>query len=293
MGETARTKSVVGTFASGSTHGVGDGFHVRNMFPSNALGERLSPFLLLDLAGPTRYSPTATPRGVGEHPHRGFETVTLVYQGRLAHRDSAGNSGVVGPGDVQWMTAASGVVHEEKHEEEFARQGGTLQMAQLWVNLPAKHKLSRPRYQDLAAAEIPSVEVSGGHVRVVAGEFRGTRGPAETFTALNVWDVRLAAGGEVEVELPPGHNAGVVVFTGRARVNETHEIADAEMAWLDVEGERVRVQATDDSEILLLSGEPLGEPVVAQGPFVMNTGQEIYQAVKDFQSGKMGRLDAG
>jgi redox-sensitive bicupin YhaK (pirin superfamily) len=290
--KTSSAKKLVGTFSNGSTHMVGDGFHVRNLFPSNALGERISPFLLLDYAGPTTYGPREEPRGVGEHPHRGFETVTIVYQGSVAHRDSAGNSGVIGPGDVQWMTAASGVVHEEFHERQFTKQGGTLQMVQLWVNLPARQKMSPPKYQGIVAADIAEVALEGaaGKVRVIAGEFRDARGPAKTFTPINVWDVRLAANAKLELDLPSGHNVAVVVLEGKATVNGSKSIEDAQMALLDPEGEHVSIAANSDSKLLLLSGEPLGEPVVSHGPFVMNTGEEIYQAIKDFQSGRMGRL---
>jgi len=287
-----RSKSVLGTFQPGSVHNVGDGFHVRNLFPSNALGEGISPFLLLDYAGPTYYPPSTRRRGVGEHPHRGFETVTIVYQGRVAHRDSAGNSGVIGPGDVQWMTAASGVVHEEFHEQSFSEQGGTLQMVQLWVNLPARHKLSPPKYQGITAAQIPEVPLAdqAGRVRVIAGEFRGVRGPASSFSPLNVWDLRLGRGAALDIEVPDGHSAAVVVLEGSAQVNDSAELGDASLALLDASGERISVRAGADSKLLLLSGKPLGEPVVSHGPFVMNTGEEIYAAIKDFQSGRMGHL---
>jgi len=290
--KTHTAKKLLGTFAPGSTHMVGDGFHVRNLFPSNALGERISPFLLLDYAGPTSYGPREDPRGVGEHPHRGFETVTIVYQGGVAHRDSAGNSGVIGPGDVQWMTAASGVVHEEFHEKEFSKRGGTLQMVQLWVNLPARDKMSAPKYQEILAAQIPEVELGAvaGKVRVIAGEFRGARGPAKTFTPINVWDVRLAAAGALEFDVQDGHNAAVIVLEGSAKINGSPALGDARLALLDASAEQVSIVATADSKLLFLSGEPLGEPVVSHGPFVMNTGEEIYQAIKDFQEGRMGRL---
>ena len=290
--KTTTAKRLIATLASRSTHMVGDGFHVRNLFPSNDLGEQISPFLLLDYAGPSHYSPRETPRGVGEHPHRGFETVTVVYQGRVAHRDSAGNSGVIGPGDVQWMTAASGVVHEEFHEREFSRQGGTLQMVQLWVNLPANQKMSAPKYQGITAAQIPEVKLDerGGKVRVIAGQFRDVRGPASTFTPINLWDLRLAANSELEFNLPPGHNAAVVVLEGKAAINGGERLEDARLALLDSKGERVSIAAQADSKLLVLSGTPLGEPVVSHGPFVMNTGEEIYQAIKDYQSGRMGRL---
>lgn len=287
-----RAKRVLDTLQPGSIHMVGDGFHVRNLFPSNDLGEHVSPFVLLDYAGPTYYPPTDARRGVGEHPHRGFETVTIIYQGRVAHRDSAGHSGVIGPGDVQWMTAAAGVVHEELHDREFAKKGGTLQMVQLWVNLPARHKLSPPKYQGIVGDQIPIVDAADGavNVRVIAGEFRGARGPASTFTPINVWDVHLAAASELEFDLPAGHMAAVVVLDGAATVNGSRSLGDAEMALLDLEGERVSLRASSDTKLLLLSGEPLGEPVVAHGPFVMNTGEEIYQAIQDYRAGRMGHL---
>lgn len=287
-------KRLVDTFRPASTHMVGDGFHVRNLFPSNALGEGISPFLLLDYAGPTNYAPRDPeregPRGVGEHPHRGFETVTVVYQGRVAHRDSAGNSGTIGPGDVQWMTAASGVVHEEFHDPVFTRAGGVLQMVQLWVNLPAKDKMSKPKYQGILASQIPEVQLAAGVVRVIAGEHAGKRGPASTFTPINLWDVRLAQGGVLVADLPDGHIAAVFVLEGAATVNGSKSVGDAELALLERDGARVEIRASADTKLLLLSGVPLGEPVVQHGPFVMNSGAEIYQAIKDFQTGRMGRL---
>jgi len=289
-------KTVVDTFRPASTHMVGDGFHVRNLFPSNPLGERISPFLMLDYAGPTQYAPRDPsrddPRGVGEHPHRGFETVTVVYQGRVAHRDSAGNSGVIGPGDVQWMTAASGVVHEEFHEAEFTKQGGVLQMVQLWVNLPARSKMSKPKYQGIVASEIPTVSLAngGGVVRVIAGEHAGARGPASTFTPIHLWDVRLAKNGALDAAVPSGHNAAVFVLEGSVSVNGSPAIEDAGLALLDRAGDRVEIRASAESKLLVMSGVPLGEPVVQHGPFVMNTGAEIYQAIQDFQTGRMGQL---
>jgi redox-sensitive bicupin YhaK (pirin superfamily) len=298
--KTATKKRVLGLFRPGSVHMVGDGFQVRNLFPSNDLGERISPFLLLDYAGPTSFSPTDTPRGVGEHPHRGFETVTIVYQGELEHRDSAGNSGRLGPGDVQWMTAASGIVHEEKHERQFAARGGTMQMVQLWVNLPKRSKMSPPRYQEIAASRIPRVDLPGdaGTIRVIAGESHGVRGPAETFTPLNVWDVSLSGSKFTSVsgadparfEVPEGHIAAAVVLEGEASVAGSPALGDAQMALLSLDGTEVSIGATQPTKLLFLSGVPLGEPVVSSGPFVMNTGQEIYQAIKDYQSGRMGHL---
>jgi redox-sensitive bicupin YhaK (pirin superfamily) len=303
---TMQSKTVLGLYRPASTHMVGDGFHVRNLFPSNDLGERISPFLLLDYMGPTTYGPTDTPRGVGEHPHRGFETVTIVYQGELEHRDSAGNSGKLSPGDVQWMTAASGIVHEEKHERNFAARGGTLQGVQLWVNLPKRSKMSPPRYQEIAASRIPTVELphGAGSVRVIAGEFQGIRGPAQTVTPLDVWDVRLSGtnpgssatastptgSGISRFEIREGHIAAAVVLEGEASVEGSHALGDAEMALLSLDGTTVTIVASKPTKMLFLSGVPLGEPVVSSGPFVMNTGPEIYQAIQDYQSGRMGHL---
>ena len=284
-------KPLLGTYSPGSIHMVGDGFHVRNLFPSNDLGEHLSPFLLLDYAGPSTYGPTDQPRGVGEHPHRGFETVTICYQGRIAHRDSAGNAGVIGPGDVQWMTAGSGVVHEEMHDKEFAAQGGTLEMVQLWVNLPKADKMTRPKYQDITADRIPVVQRGDTTVRVIAGELDGHQGPASTFSPLNVWDVAMPAGSRLTLDLPAGQNAGFVVLDGAATVNGSGTVEDAQMAWLDPTGESVHIEAQSKTKAVFLSGQPLGDPVARHGPFVMNTQQEIVQAIRDFQSGAMGRLD--
>jgi redox-sensitive bicupin YhaK (pirin superfamily) len=287
-------KRVIGTYRSAAPHWVGDGFHVRNLFPSNDLGERISPFLLLDYAGPTEFPPTDEPRGVSEHPHRGFETVTIVYQGELDHRDSTGARGTIGPGDVQWMTAASGVVHEEKHREEFARRGGTLQMVQLWVNLPRADKVAPPGYQTLLAREIPVVELpdDAGRLRVIAGEYGGVKGPARTFTPIQVYDLRLNAGHEVTLSLPDGHNTAVVVLEGRARVNESPQlVSEAGLALFDTVGDGITVHAEADSLLLVLAGEPIREPVASYGPFVMNTQDELRQAVADYRSGKMGSLD--
>lgn len=271
-------------------HWVGDGFPVRSLF-SYAGGNRFDPFLLLDYAGPHTFAPSEGPRGVGEHPHRGFETVTIVYQGEVEHRDSSGSHGTVGPGDVQWMTAASGVLHEEFHSERFARDGDTLEMVQLWVNLPAKDKMSPPRYQGLLDAEIPRVPLAGdaGTVRVIAGEFRGTAGAAKTVTPMNVWDVQLAQSGVAHLEIPVGHTVLVIVQAGEVRANG-ERLATVELAELSREESEVRLEATIPSRILVLTGEPLGEPVVGQGPFVMNTREEIHEAIRDYQAGRLGRL---
>ncbi len=285
-------KLVKNIYGSGSTHWVGDGFPVRNMFPSNGLESEVSPFLMLDYAGPKYFEPTDKPRGVGEHPHRGFETVTIAYQGSVEHRDSGGNAGTIGPGDVQWMTAASGIVHEEKHEREFAKKGGTFEMIQLWVNLPKKYKMSAPKYQTLTTGQIPSVPVDGGgSVRVIAGEWNGANGPAETFTPVNLFDVRLAKGAKLELALPEGFNTALFLLKGNVRVNGTHDLeGEARIAVLDTKGEGASLEASEDTTLLVLSGEPIREPVASYGPFVMNTRQELMQAVEDYQAGRMGHL---
>ena len=288
----ARTKEILGVFGPGSTHWVGDGFPVRNLFPSNGVSDEVNPFLMLDYAGPKQFKPSEQPRGVDEHPHRGFETVTIAYQGSVEHRDSAGHSGTIQPGDVQWMTAASGVVHEEKHEREFARQGGTFEMIQLWVNLPRAYKMSQPRYQAITSAQIPVAELGGGYARVIAGELNGVRGPARTFTPVNVFDVRLKAGTETELKLPEGHNSALVLLKGDFAINSSREITgEAQLVVLSAAGERVLVEAKQDAVILALSGQPIDEPVASYGPFVMNTQQELRQAVEDYRTGKMGHLN--
>lgn len=271
-------------------HWVGDGFPVRSLF-SYADGNLFDPFLLLDYGGPYEFSPTEKKRGVGEHPHRGFETVTIVYQGELEHRDSSGSHGAIGAGDVQWMTAASGLVHEEFHSARFSRDGGTLEMVQLWVNLPAKAKASPPRYQSLLNAEIPHSELpnESGMVRVIAGEFQGTSGAAQTFTPINVWDVQLAGLKAWDCDLPEGHTAVIVVQFGDIRINES-QVKATELAVMDRSETAVRIESETNARLLVLTGEPLGEPVVGQGPFVMNTREEISQAIQDFRQGGMGRL---
>ncbi|MDE1178554.1 MAG: pirin family protein [Edaphobacter sp.] len=294
---TTTQKQVLGTYGAGSSHWVGDGFPVRNLFPSNGLQLEVSPFLMLDYAGPQYFAPSQHRRGVGEHPHRGFETVTLAYQGSVGHRDSAGNSGVIAPGDVQWMTAASGVLHEELHEAEFSKTGGTFEMIQLWVNLPAKDKMSKPGYQGITKEQIPVVQLAGGgHLRVIAGEAKGegfvaTKGPATTFTPINLWDVVLKAGETGELTVPEGHNTAVVLRKGDVTVNGTAKLSgEARIAALSQQGESITLTAAADSELLLLSGEPIDEPVASYGPFVMNTREEISQAVADLKSGKFGKL---
>ena len=285
-------KKVLGTYGAGSNHWVGDGFPVRNLFPSNGLESEVSPFLMLDYAGPSRFEPAKKPRGVGEHPHRGFETVTIAYQGSVGHRDSAGNSGVIYPGDVQWMTAASGVVHEELHEAEFTKKGGIFEMVQLWVNLPKAKKMSKPGYQAITKEQIPVIELEGGgHARVIAGELLGKRGPATTFTPVNLFDVILKAGERFELPLPEGHNAAVVLRKGEVLLNDTDWLrGEAQIAPLSETGDAVTLEAKTETQLLILSGEPIHEPVASYGPFVMNTREELGQAVEDYRAGRMGRL---
>ncbi|QDT33863.1 pirin family protein [Thalassoglobus polymorphus] len=271
-------------------HWVGDGFPVRSLF-SYGGGNEFDPFLLLDYAGPHEFKPGDAKRGVGEHPHKGFETVTVLYQGELEHRDSSGGHGTLGPGDVQWMTAGNGIVHEEFHSEKFTRQGGLLEMVQLWVNLPAKDKGSPAKYQDLLADQFPSLSLpnNAGTARVIAGELFDTLGPASTFTPINVWDVQLNAEGSTELTIPSGHTSLLIVQSGSVTVN--NEFAKAvELVLFDREGTSVEIAADSESRILVLTGEPLGEPVVGQGPFVMNTREEIHEAIRDYKAGKMGRL---
>lgn len=273
-------------------HWVGDGFPVKSIFSYNnqVLMKELSPFLLLDHAGPANFSPTTSRRGVGEHPHRGFETVTIVYEGELEHKDSAGNGGKIGQGDVQWMTAAAGILHEEYHSKDFAKQGGTLHMAQLWVNLPAKNKLAKPSYQTVLDSSIPSVELANnsGKLRVIAGEFNGQKGPSKTFTPINVWDIRLSAHGSVALDIPEKHNAALVIIKGEVKVNGTDVVTESKLVIFDHAAGPITLEGVTDSIILLLSGQPIDEPVVAYGPFVMNTQAEIKQAISDYQQGLFG-----
>lgn len=284
-------KKVLGVYGAAGSHWVGDGFPVRTVFPSNRVTD-LSPFLMLDYAGPAHFKPSNRPRGVEEHPHRGFETVTISYQGSVDHRDSAGNSGTINPGDVQWMTAASGVVHEEMHGRDFTAKGGDFEMVQLWVNLPAAAKMSKPGYQGIVSAQIPRVELgSGAFARVIAGELNGTKGPAKTFTPVNVFDVRLQAGARAELSLPTGQNAALVLLRGDVVVNESSALkGEAQIAPLSPTGETVVLEAKTESLLLILSGEPLNEPVASYGPFVMNTEAELRQAFEDYRAGRMGHV---
>lgn len=274
-------------------HWVGDGFRVHGYFSRipDAV-RRLSPFLMLDYHPAYDYAPSERPRGVGVHPHRGFETVTVAFQGSVAHHDSAGGGGVIGPGDAQWMTAASGVLHKEYHEEEFSRRGGTFQMAQLWVNLPRVHKMSAPRYQGITADTWGEVKLAAGAgtVRVLAGAYDGVLGPAKTFTPVGIFDVTLRAGGRAPFTFPRTHNVAMLVMRGAvALAGKRATLHD--FVLLDHAGEHVTVEATEDAQLLVLSGEPIDEPVVQYGPFVMNTPNEIREAILDLEAGKFGHLE--
>ncbi|MDA8486878.1 pirin family protein [Pseudomonas resinovorans] len=285
-------KKILGVYTSPRPHWVGDGFPVRTLFSYDSMGKHVSPFLLLDFAGPHDFPATSQRRGVGQHPHRGFETVTIVYQGELAHRDSTGAGGLIGPGDVQWMTAASGILHEEFHSESFARSGGTLEMVQLWVNLPARDKMSAPRYQTILEQSIPTISLAGGAgtLRVIAGEFEGCRGPAQTFTPIDVWDLRLKREKPVQLPLVEGRTSALVVLRGTVQVNGSQVVREAQTVLFDRLGDEVLLEANDEALVLVLSGEPIDEPIIGYGPFVMNSEAEIRQAVEDFQDGRFGQM---
>ena len=294
-------KKIAHILKSAAPHWVGNGFHVNNLFIYEQAAEALSPFLMLDYGAPRQFAPSTQPRGVGQHPHRGFETVTVAYQGEIEHHDSEGNRGVIGPGDVQWMTAASGIVHEEWLNAPFNARGGVLEMAQLWVNLPAKDKMAPPRYQEIVNAQIPAVTAEGGaRVRVIAGEFSDAdsgvhsraRGPAMTYSPINVWDVQMSASQSLDVTVKAGDTTLFALLKGSVRVNDADNVAAPALVILDRAGTQARLQALADASVLVLNGEPLNEPVVGYGPFVMNTQDEIMQAMQDFQGGKFVRSRA-
>ena len=287
-------KKVLSVHRGGEPHWVGDGFPVRTIFHYEGLGRELAPFLLLDHAGPADFEPTDRQRGVGWHPHRGFETVTVVYDGGVDHEDSGGNQGSIGPGDVQWMTAGSGVLHKELHGRDYARRGGRFEMLQLWVNLPAKSKMTAPNYQTLLVRNIPMVELpeDAGTVRVIAGEFRGAKGPARAFTPINLFDVRLRSGHRLQLDLHDGYTAALFILKGRAVVNGEESADQNELVVFQREGDTVSIEATADATLLILNGEPIDEPIVGYGPFVMNTREQIQQAIADMRTGRLGKVPA-
>ena len=282
-------------YRANSRHWVGDGFWVQPLFSHMGEDRGTDPFLMLDYAAPYQFAPNEarSPRGVGQHPHKGFETVTIAYQGEVAHRDSSGGGGVIREGDVQWMTAGSGVIHEEFHSEDFSRRGGMFEMVQLWVNLPAKDKNTPPRYQHLAKEAIPVVQLAdeAGYVRLIAGQHEGVQGAATTFTEMNVWDVVIDAGKEAVLTVPDNHSLSMVVLRGQAQFNGQEQASAGQLVGFATEGGAVKVAAGEEEvKILLLSGVPIAEPVVGYGPFVMNTEDEIRQAIHDFNHGRFGRI---
>lgn len=273
---------------------VGDGFRVHNFFPGEMDGNlaRLSPFFLLDYNAPVNWPPREIPRGVGVHPHRGFETVTFAYKGKIAHHDSAGNSGVIEEGDVQWMTAGSGVLHKEYHEQEYSRKGGPFQMVQLWVNLPSTFKMTNPGYQavksnDWGIYKVPNAGVRG---RVLAGSFKGIAGPAHTFTPIEIFELTLQPGAAINFDLPASYNTCLLMIQGKARINEK-QVPAHHFVLFHNDGENITVEADENTVILVISGEPIAEPIAAHGPFVMNTREEIVRAYEDFNNGLFGYLE--
>ena len=274
-------------------HMVGDGFRVHGFFPGGKIDKkRMSPFFLMDYNSKVEFSPTNEPRGVGVHPHRGFETVTIAYHGRIAHHDSAGNSGIIGEGDVQWMTAASGLLHKEYHEETFSKAGGLFQMVQLWVNLPAKYKMTSPKYQEITQAMMGKHILADdkGVIEIIAGEYKNTKGAASTFTPINVYNVKLKKGAIVEIDFPSSFNTGILVVEGSALINGETAATDHFVLFKN-EGELITIETSEDTILLVLSGEPINEPIAQYGPFLMNTWEELEQAIRDVSAGKFGVLE--
>lgn len=276
-------------------HFVGDGFRVHNFIPSYPRMDmkRMDPFIMLDYNSKYDFPPSEAPKGVGVHPHRGFETVTIAYQGKVEHHDSSGGGGIIGEGDVQWMTAAGGVLHKEYHETEWSKKGGIFQMVQLWVNLPAKDKMSKPKYQSIVNSEMAKVTLpdNAGLIEVIAGEYNGTKGSASTFSPLHIYNARLNKGGKVNLHLPSNFNTALLVIEGEITVNGTEKVETDHLALMANDGEDFSIEATEKAVVLVLSGEPLNEPIAAHGPFVMNTHQELVEAFNDFNTGKFGYLE--
>ena len=286
------TKQVEIVLAPKQPHFVGDGFRVHNFIPSGygLTMERMDPFIMLDYASRYHFPPTGKPKGVGVHPHRGFETVTIAYKGSVAHHDSAGGGGEIKEGDVQWMTAASGVLHKEYHAESFCASGGDFQMVQLWVNLPAKDKMSTPKYQAIENSNIPKIKVDGGIVEVIAGSYQEHQGAASTFTPVNMLNAKLTSGGSAAFSFPSNHNTCILVIEGEVILNDTEDVPLDHLALFKNEGETFTLKATQNCIVLILSGEPINEPIAAHGPFVMNTREQIMEAFQDYELGKFGEL---
>ncbi|MEF3307763.1 pirin family protein [Paenibacillus sp. GYB004] len=288
-------RTIEGIFRGAPFHMVGDGFRVSNYFPSgNNFQHRISPFILMDYNAPFVFPPSPSVKGVGAHPHRGFETVTIAYEGSIEHHDNYGNHGIIGPGDVQWMTAGSGLLHKEYHETEFSKRGGLFQMIQLWVNLPKAHKMHAPKYQELLHAQMGRVELpeGGGTVRVIAGEYEGVAGPASTFTPIHLFDMTLKPNGKAAFELPSAYNTAALVLKGEVKVNGDRTAQEGDFVLFGNSPGAISIEGlTDDTVVFVLSGEPINEPIYQHGPFVMNSREEIIEAFQDFQSGKMGSTD--
>jgi redox-sensitive bicupin YhaK (pirin superfamily) len=290
-----KTRNVELVLAPPTPHMVGDGFRVHNFIPSghNFDMKRMSPFIMMDYNSKFYFPPTDQPRGVSVHPHRGFETVTIAYHGKVAHHDSSGNSGIIGEGDVQWMTAASGILHKEYHEAEFSKNGGDFQMVQLWVNLPAKDKMSTPKYQGITNDQISKFELpeNGGVIEVIAGQYKDTKGSASTFTPVHLLNAKLNKGAKASFNFPANYNTGLLVIEGSIKINNTENVSADHFALFENNGEEFTIEATENAIVLILSGEPINEPIVSHGPFVMNTQAEIMQAFNDVNTGKFGYLE--
>ncbi len=289
-------KQIIARLPQAGPHWVGDGFPVRSVFSYHQQADAISPFLLLDFGGPHDFASgdPARPRGVGQHPHRGFETVTIVFEGEVSHRDSAGGGGTIGAGDVQWMTAGSGIIHQEFHSPAFTASGGRFRMLQLWVNLPARDKMSPPTYQAITHADIPAISLADGAatVRVIAGEYAGTAGPARSFTPINMWEVRLQAGASLTLDAPEGHTTIVVGLTGQATLHDTQPLGEADVLLLAREGQGIALAAQQEASLMILTGAPIDEPIAGHGPFVMNTQEEIRTAIADYNNGNFGSIPA-
>lgn len=290
-----KTKEIEAIIAPQTPHYVGDGFRVHNFIPSiqGLSMQRMSPFIMLDYNSKFYFKPSGKPKGVGVHPHRGFETVTIAYKGKVAHHDSAGNSGIISEGDVQWMSAASGIIHKEYHEENFSKTGGDFQMVQLWVNLPAKDKMSKPKYQDISNQKIQKFQLpdNGGEIEVIAGDYQTVKGAATTFTPVHLQNAKLNKGATTEFTFPATYNTALLVIEGSIKVNHEHTVATDHFVLFKNEGETFTIEALENAIVLVLSGEPINEPIATQGPFVMNTRAEIVQAIEDFNMGKFGYLE--
>lgn len=287
------TKTIARISKPGTPHFVGDGFRVHNFIPGTSTMQEMDPFIMLDYNSPYRFAPSEIPRGVGVHPHKGFETVTIAYKGKVEHADSTGSGGVINEGDVQWMTAAKGILHKEFHEKEWSKKGGDFQMVQLWVNLPAIYKKSDPKYQNLRNADMQKVSLpdNGGEIEIIAGEYNGYKGSASTFSPVHVFNAKLKKGAEATFNFPAHYTTAILLVEGSAKVNDTDTVPQDHFAMFNRDGETFTIEATEDAIVLVLSGEPLKEPIAAHGPFVMNTREELVEAFDEFNQGKFGYLE--